>query len=306
MWSEWARKNESKIKELMLTLSILRRTPLAMLGLGIVLFFILLAVFADVIAPFPPNELDLDRMLLPPNSINLAGTDNLGRDLFSRIAFGARISIPVGLIIVVIGASIGTTLGLVAGYFGGKVQEVIMRVTDMFLAFPYLVFAIALAVILGPSLVHGMIAVSVVWWPMYCRLVNGAAMSVKENEYVLAAELMGERKTKIIIKHILPNILSPLIVQITMNLGDATLTASALSFLGLGAQPPSPEWGAMVAFGRNYLVGQWWLSTIPGVAILLLVLGFNLIGDGLRDALDPTLRRSIRTIYKKEADDVGE
>jgi len=267
-----------------------------MVGIVIILFFLICAIFSPLIAPYDPYKLNMDEQLQPPSLAHLCGTDVLGRDILSRIIYGARYAFLEGVIIIGLSFAIGIIPGVIAGYSGGKVGEILMRITDMFLAFPTFAFAIALVIVLGPSLWHTLLAMALVYWPKYARLTYGQSLSIREMHYVKFAKLIGESRLQIISRHIIPNVISPVIIYGTLDLGDAILLAAALSFLGLGAQPPLPEWGAMVNYGRDYIMNQWWLSTFPGLACLLLVLGFNLLGDGLRDALDPVLRR---TIYVK-------
>jgi peptide/nickel transport system permease protein len=218
------------------------------------------------------------------------GLDNLGRDILSRTIAGTRISLGIGLVVLCIAGVFGTIFGLVAGYFGGRVDEVMMRITDMFLAFPALILAMAFAALLGPNLVNTMIAISFVRWTMYARLVRGEVLRLRETEFVESARSLGSSHFRILFRHILPNALAPVIVRATMDMGAVILTAAGLSFIGFGAQPPTAEWGVMVSDGRQFIMTQWWVSTFPGLAILIVVLGFNLLGDGLRDVLDPRLR----------------
>ena len=283
---------EPRVKEFRYTLHLLKQSPLALVGIAVVLVLVLVAIFAPLIAPYDPYDLDLPDKLAPPNKYHLFGTDDFGRDIFSRIVYGSRISIKIGILAVGIAFCIGVPLGVVAGYFGGWVDELIMRIMDMMLAFPALVLAMALCAALGYGLTNAMIAIGIVYIPYYARLVRGQALSVRENPYVEAAHSIGASRSRIVFRHVLPNCLSPLVVQATLSLGDAILTAAALSFIGVGAQVPEAEWGAMITLGRGYIVsGEWWLATFPGIAILVTVLGFNLFGDGLRDTLDPRLRR---------------
>lgn len=226
------------------------------------------------------------------------GCDTLGRDILSRVIYGSQISLFVGFSIVGIGLTVGAMLGLVAGYFGGRIGELIMRVADVFMAFPPLILALFFVSTMGPGLLQGLLAIGAVWWPRYTRLAYGQTLSVRANDYIAAAKLAGLRSGGIIMRHIFPNSTSPLIVQSTVDLGDAILTAAFLSFLGMGAQPPTAEWGSMVALGRMYIFTQWWLSFFPGLAIAALVLAINFLGDGLRDAFDPVIRRTIS--LKKE------
>jgi peptide/nickel transport system permease protein len=278
------------VRELNVTLYLLRQSPLALGGIAITIFTAIVALFSNNLVPYNPLTVTVAERLQPPSVTHLFGTDQLGRDILSRVVAGYRISAAMGVEIVALGGASGAFLGLLAGYLGGKVDEIIMRVTDMFLAFPSLVLAMALSAALGPSLEHTFIAVAAVWWPSYARLVRGSVLSVKENEYVEAARAVGESEWRIMFVEVLPNVFSSIIVQATLDLGKAILTAASLSFIGFGAQPPIPEWGAMVSSGRDFIAHQWWVATFPGLAILLTVVGFNLLGDGLRDALDPRMR----------------
>ena len=276
---------------LRLILHELFKSPLVIFGLGVVLVVVFLAIFAPYIAPYNPTEIHFDAVTMPPSSSFLLGTDDMGRDILSRIIYGARIDLLVGLLTIIGAVAIGLPLGAIAAYRGGWTDEIVMRITDMFLSFPSLVLAMALAAALGPGLIHAMEAMLITWWPWYTRLIRGQVLSIKENTYVESAKALGTSDLRIIFRHVLPNSLSPVIVQGTMDIGNAILTAAALSFIGLGAQPPQPEWGAMITIGRNYIQQYWWMATFPGLAILLTVWGFNLFGDGLRDSLDPRLRR---------------
>jgi len=262
-----------------------------MVGAIIVLGLIMTAIFAPYIAPHDPIEQNLEKRLDSPSLEHPFGVDQLGRDIFSRVIYGTRITLVIAMIITAIGGSIGTFLGVVAGFLGGKVDEVLMRMTDMFLAFPSLILALAFAAALGPSLNNMIIAISIANWPIYSRLARGQALSAKREDYIEAAKAIGASKWRIMFLHILPVCSSPIIVQLTLHMGTVILTAAALGFIGLGAQPPTPEWGVMVSDGRPYIMNQWWVSTFPGLAIMIAVLGFNLLGDGIRDILDPKLRR---------------
>lgn len=268
-----------------------RRSPLSIVGTVLVGMIILLALLAPWIAPYDPLAQDFSVRLQPPSQAHWFGTDQFGRDIFSRVVFGSRIALQIILIVSLISGSVGAVIGWVAGYFGGRTDEVLMRLTDMFLAFPSLVLAMAFAAALGPSLPNMIFAISLVTWTPYARLARGETLRTKAQDFVEAARAMGASDARIIFRHVLPMTLSVLIVQLTLRMGTIILTAAGLGFLGLGAQPPTPEWGAMVSDGRNYLVGQWWMSTLPGAAIAASVLGFNLLGDGIRDILDPRLRR---------------
>ena len=285
-------RNTPAMREVGLVLKILRGSTLAMVGLGIVLVFVILALFAPWIAPYDPYEFEIENYLQPPSSKHLFGTDTVGRDVLSRIIFGSRLALLVGLIIITIGTLFGGVVGLTAGYSGKWAGEILMRITDIFLAFPALVLAITISAVLGPDLINALLAVSISIWPNYGRLFYAQASSVRENDYVVSAKIMGSSRIRIIMQHILPNVISPIIVRATMDMGSTILTVASLSFLGLGAQPPTADWGTMVNAGRVYIRTAWWLPTFPGLAILVLVLGLNLFGDGLRDALDPQIRRT--------------
>lgn len=258
-----------------------------LLGLGIILLLVVAGIFAPWLAPSDPNELNIENRLQSPNSEHLMGTDQLGRDLFSRILYGARISLKVSVMVVAISLLIGIVMGVVSGYIGGWVDEAIMRLVDLLIAFPGLLFALVVVSVLGPSLVNLLLALAVTGWTGYARIIRGEVLSVKEDEFVKAAQVMGASRTRIMSRHILPNVISPIIVLATMNLGTVVLATSGLSFLGFGAQPPTPEWGNMLATSRDTLTTAWWIANFPGMMIMLTVLGFNLLGDGLRDTLDP-------------------
>lgn len=266
---------------------VLLKNHLTLLGMIIVAIIILLGILAPVIAPWDSNLMNIPGRLQAPSAVHLFGTDEMGRDIFSRILFGARISITVGLSIVILAAVIGVVIGSVSGYCGGKVDQVIMALTDMVLSFPSMVLALALTAALGVGLFNTMLAVCIVRIPMYVRLMRGQVLSLKSEPYVKAANTFGASPAWIIIHHIIPNCLSPLMVQMTLGIGDAILIASSMSFIGLGAQPPMPEWGAMISTARVYAIDQWWYAAFPGIFILITVMGFNLLGDGLRDILDP-------------------
>ncbi|MCA0989386.1 nickel transporter permease [Guptibacillus algicola] len=268
-----------------------RRNKLAMVGMGIVLFFILLAIFAGVIAPEGINDQKLSERLQSPSASHWFGTDDFGRDILSRIIYGARISLWVGFFAVLGSAAIGSLLGLIAGYYGRMVDTIISRIFDIMLAFPSILLAIAVVAVLGPSLRNALIAIAIINIPNFGRLVRSRVLSVKQEEYVMAARAVGMRDTRIIFSHVLPNSLAPIIVQGTLAIATAILEAAALSFLGLGAQAPQPEWGKMLADSRQYIIQAPWTVFFPGLAIMLTVLGFNLLGDGLRDALDPKMKK---------------
>jgi len=268
-----------------------RRSPLSVVGTALVGLILAVAVLASWIAMYDPLGQDFSVRLQPPSRAHWFGTDQFGRDIFSRVVFGSRIALEIILIVSAISGGVGALVGWVAGYFGGRVDEVLMRTTDMFLAFPSLVLAMAFAAALGPSLPNMILAISLVTWTPYARMARGETLRTKAQDFVEAARAMGASDPRIIFRHVLPMTLSVLIVQLTLRMGMVILTAAGLGFLGLGAQPPTPEWGAMVSDGRNYIVDQWWMSTLPGSAIAAAVLGFNLLGDGIRDILDPRLRR---------------
>ena len=248
------------------------------------------AAFGALLAPYPPDAISLLERFQPPSATHLFGTDDYGRDLFSRVLAGARISVEVAAVVISISVTIGTLLGAVAGFFGGLVDEAIMRVTDLFLAFPALILAAAIAATWGGNLTTTVIALSTVYWPWYARLVRGQVLSLREREFVTAATVSGAGPWDIMRRHLLPNVLPYVIIQISLDIGYVILSTSALSFLGLGAQPPTPEWGGMMTDARGFMREAWWFPTFPGLALALTVLGFNLLGDGLRDWLDPRMR----------------
>lgn len=270
----------------------LLRQKSALLGLVIVGVLLLTALLAPLLAPYDPLATDLPNRLQAPSAEHLFGTDAHGRDILSRIIYGTRISIQVGIIAVGISLVFGTFLGAVSGYFGGKLDLVIMRFIDIMMAFPYILLAIAITAMLGPGLTNAMIAIGIVGIPIYARVIRGVVLSVKEMEYIEAAKVSGCSNFRIIFRHVLPNCLAPLVVQATLGVGTAILDAAGLGFLGLGAQPPHPEWGIMLNQGKEVMQIAPWVIMFPGAAILLVVLGFNLLGDGLRDALDPRLKDS--------------
>jgi peptide/nickel transport system permease protein len=254
---------------------------------------LLLAVFGPLLAPQNPDQVNLTAVLQPPSVQHWFGTDSLGRDIFSQVLAGARISIEVAVIILSLSVVFGTALGIMSGLAGGLVDEIIMRITDLFLAFPGFILAAAIAATLGPSLQHTVLALAVVFWPWYTRLIRGQVLSLREREFVLAARVARAGTMWIATRHLARNVLAILIVQVSLDVGYAILATSSLSFLGLGAQPPSPEWGALIASGRSYIQTAWWWTVFPGLALALTVLGFNLLGDGLRDWIDPRLRGSL-------------
>ena len=277
-------------------LSQLWRNKTAVIGLFIISVFFLTAIFAPLLSPHDPVETSLYDQLKPPvwhekgTMKHILGTDDLGRDTLSRIIYGARVSLTVAVVAVGMAFFFGTLLGAVSGYYKGKIDSFIMRIMDMILAFPYLLLAIVVVAYLGPSLQNAMMAIAITYVPRFARIVRGSVLEECEKDYVMAAHSIGARDFRIIFLAILPNCMGPLIVQTTLSMASAILDAAALSFLGLGAQPPTPEWGAMIARSRGLILRASWVMTFPGIAILLAVLGFNLLGDGLRDALDPRLR----------------
>jgi peptide/nickel transport system permease protein len=284
-----------KIKELKTNIYLLKRNRLTRIAYYLVLFLLLLSVIIPIIIPVEQHvyqSTNPSEKLLPPSAKYPFGTDELGRDLFKKVLLGTRISLQTALSAVGIALIIGVPLGAMAGYFGGFIDEIIMRFTDIFLGFPPLLLAIAVAAFLGPSLQNAMIAISISWWPWYTRIVRGQSVSLKERQFVKAAKAIGTPSYKIIMKHIVPNSIAPVIVQASMDIGGVILTIASLSFLGLGAQAPVPEWGLMVSTSRNYFLNAWWYSIFPGLAIFITVLAFNLLGDGLREILDPKTRNN--------------
>jgi len=262
-----------------------------MTGLIIIGFFTLLAIFAPLVAPSDPLEQTVSVRMTPPFTNGfILGTDDLGRDLLARIIYGGRISLVIGVVSVGISLTLGIALGVVSGYFGGWVDKMIMRAIDIMLAFPYILLTIVIVAILGPSLTNAMVAIGISQMPRYARVVRASVMAEREQDYVLAERSLGTGNMELMFRTILPNSLAPTIVQATLGIGEAILSSAGLSFLGLGAQPPTPEWGLMIASSKQFITSSWWIVTLPGVAILMSVLGFNLLGDGLRDILDPRLR----------------
>lgn len=290
-FNRWLFEHRYQIEDLKLMAKMIREMFLAKIGLILIGIFLFLAVFGPLIAPYDPLAQDLSRTFLQPSLQHPFGTDHLGRDIFSRVLYGSRISLIIGITVTIILFIIGTTLGLISGFFGGKVDEIIMRITDMIMAFPSLILAMAVAAALGPSLFNTMITIAFVGWPRYARLARVTCLQVKEEAYIEAARAIGASNRRLIFNHILPMVISPLIIQATINLGGVILLAAALGFLGLGAQPPEPEWGLMVSDGRRFISREWWVAGFPGLMILIVVLGFNLLGDALRDILDVRMRR---------------
>lgn len=268
----------------------LKQNKMAILGLIILVFLVLLAVFADIIAPYDYYKQDLQNAYLHPNSQHIFGTDEFGRDIFSRVIYGARISLIVGFVSVGIALLIGGLLGAVAGFYGGRIDNIIMRIMDVLLAIPQTLLAIAIVAALGAGLINLMIAVGISSIPNYARIVRASVMTIRGEEYIEAARASGTSDAKIITKHILPNCVAPVIVQVTLGIAGAILTAAGMSFIGLGIQPPVPEWGNMLSSGRDYIREYAYMTMFPGLAIIITVLSLNLLGDGLRDALDPKLK----------------
>ena len=273
----------------------LARRRTALFGLGVVVTVLLAAVFAPWLTPFDPLEQDINQRLKEPGwqtaegRVHALGTDHLGRDILARVIFGSRIALVVGLSAVLISGVLGMAIGLVSGYFGGKVDDFFMRLADIQLAFPFILLAIAVIGVLGPSLRNIIIVIGVSSWVVYARVVRGEVLSIREREFVQAAIALGSRDGRVLVRHVLPNAFTPWLVVATLDMARVIVIESALSFLGLGVQPPTPTWGGMLADGRVYLSTAWWLATFPGLAILVTVLGINLLGDGLRDTLDPRL-----------------
>jgi len=268
----------------------LRRYGLPVLGALVILAWIIVAMSAPALSPYSPATVDVTARLRPPSSLHWLGTDVLGRDVFTRLVYGTRISLTTGIVVVLVGAIIGTLVGGIAAYVRGRLEELIMRVTDLVLCFPPIILAMAIAAALGIGTTNTIIAMLVVWWPKFARLARSLVLVQRSQEYVEAAVVMGLSPARIFLRHILPNSIGPLIVLVTLDVGNAIITFAGLSFLGLGVIPPTPEWGSMVSEGRE-LIEQWWVAAFPGAAILTVVLGFNFLGDGIRDWLDPRSRR---------------
>ncbi len=269
----------------------MRKNRTAIAGIIILFVFAVIAIFAPLIAPYDPFDQNFIMSFRPPSAENFLGTDEFGRDVFSRIIYGARISLQIGFVSVFISLILGVSLGLVAGYYGGWLDMLIMRIMDLMLSFPYILLALVIMSILGPGIFNAMIAIGIVYVPQYARIVRSSVLSVKKKEYVMAAQALGASDLRIILKHVFLNSMAPIIIQTTLSIGRAIINAAGLSFLGLGAQPPTPEWGAMLSNGQDFLRNAPWIATFPGIAIALLVLGFNLVGDGFRDAFDPRLHK---------------
>jgi peptide/nickel transport system permease protein len=264
--------------------------PLAMVGLAIVIALLLTAIAAPLLATQSPIAQDLSARLRPPSAAHWFGTDELGRDIYSRIVHGARITLMIIVLVAILVAPVGLLIGTVAGYLGGWIDTVLMRVTDVFLAFPRLILALAFVAALGPGIENAVIAIALTTWPPYARIARAETLTLRNSDFISAARLQGASAARIVWRYVVPLCLSSVIVRVTLDMAGIILTAAGLGFLGLGAQPPSPEWGAMISAGRKFILDQWWVATIPGIAICIVSLGFNLLGDGLRDVLDPKQR----------------
>jgi peptide/nickel transport system permease protein len=291
-WTAWlitdspASRRQAKLGQIYRQWLAFRRNPAAMIGLAIVVALLLIAAFAPLIATHDPLAQNLDKRLLPPSSINWFGTDSLGRDIYSRIVYGARVTLVIVMLVVITVGPIGLVIGAASGYLGGWVDRLLMRITDVFLAFPRLVLALAFVAALGPGLENAVIAIAFTAWPPYARVARAETMIIRNQDYISAVRLQGASQWRIVLKHVVPMCLPSLIVRTTLDMAGIILTAAGLGFLGLGAQPPIPEWGAMISTGREQIFDQWWVATFPGIAICIVALGFNLLGDGLRDVMD--------------------
>ncbi|MFB6210342.1 MAG: ABC transporter permease [Halobacteriales archaeon] len=290
-WDGWFERHEAQLEEIQVKVDQITNDPVSMTGLGIILLYAFVAIFAPFIAPYDPTAQDLLVTFEPPSLAHPFGTDNLGRDIFSRVIFGSRISAQIAIIVVAISIAIGVPMGLTAGFIGGWFDELIMRIADIFLGFPPLLLPIAISVSLGGGLYIAAVAVAVTWWPWYARIARSEAVSLREEDYVTAAEGIGVSTPRIVARHILPNSIAPILVQASIDMGYAILITASLSFIGAGAQPPTPEWGLMITTARTNFITHPWTAAFPGLAIFITVLGFNMFGDGIRDALDPKLSR---------------
>jgi peptide/nickel transport system permease protein len=284
-----ARRHRGRVES---AIFFLRRNPPVVTGLALALLWIFITITAPTLAPYDPLSQDIVNRLQGPSPEHLFGTDQLGRDVLSRVMYGGRISLPAALVVVVLAGIVGTTIGSLAGFEGGVWEELLMRVTDIFFAFPTIILAMAIAAALGPSIASAVAAMAIVWWPNYARIVRGLVLSVKENEYVEASRAIGAKRSRMLWRVVLPNCIAPVLVMATLDIGNAILVFAGLSFLGLGPEPATPEWGRMVSDGMDYF-DQWWIAAFPGLAILTVVMAYNFIGDGLRDALDPRLRKAL-------------
>lgn len=278
---------QARLQRLYLAWLTFRRNPIAMAGLVIVALLVLMAVFAPLITATSGLEPHLDNRLQPASAEHWFGTDGLGRDIYDRIVWGSRITLYIVGLVGVIVVPVGLLVGTLAGYVGGMVDNVLMRITDIFLAFPRLILALALVAALGPGLENAVLAIALTTWSPYARIARAEALTIRNSEFIMAARVQGASTGGILVRHVMPLCISSVIVRLTLDMAGIILTAAGLGFLGLGAQPPTPEWGAMISTGRQFLLDQWWVPTVPGIAIFVVSLGFNLLGDGLRDVLDP-------------------
>ena len=289
-----ASRRQARLGQAYRTWLAFRGNWLAMVGLAIVVALIVIAALADVLAPYNPilgQDLNTTRLLPPLSPGHLLGTDDLARDILSRLIHGTRLTLMVVVLVALIATPIGLLVGTTAGYFGGWIDTVLMRLTDIVLAFPRLILALAFVAALGPGIENAVIAIAITSWPPYARLARAETLTVRNSDFIAATRLQGASSARIIWKHIVPLCMSSVIIRVTLDMAGIILTAAGLGFLGLGAQPPQPEWGAMIAGGRRFLIDQWWVATMPGIAIFIVSLGFNLLGDGLRDVLDPKGRK---------------
>ena len=295
-WRAWlgseapSSRREARLGEVYRCARALLRHPLAVTGLAIVLLLVLLAALAPVLAPYAPAAQHLADRLQHPSAQHWLGTDELGRDIVSRLVFGARITLGIVALVTAIAAPIGLAVGCAAGYAGGWLDAALMRVTDVFLALPRLILALAFVAALGPGIENAVLAIALVAWPPYARIARAETLALRRSDFIAAAQLAGASPGRIVLRHIMPLCLSSVIVRVSLDMAGVILIAAGLGFLGLGAQPPAPEWGAMIAAGRKYMLDQWWVAAMPGIAIAVVSLGFNLLGDGLRDVLDPKQR----------------
>jgi|AntRauMinimDraft_3_1070383.scaffolds.fasta_scaffold00480_4 peptide/nickel transport system permease protein len=290
-YGDWYRRNDARIEEFRRRSGQIRRNPASFLGLLIIAVFLVVAALAPVIAPFDPNTTHLSATFESPSFVHPFGTDNLGRDIFSRVIYGAQTSLKVSAIVVSVSLALGVPVGLFAGYSGGWIDEAVMRFADLFLGFPPLLLPLAISLALGGGLEIAALAIAITWWPWYARIARSQAVDIREEDYVTVSKGIGVGTPRILRRHVLPNGAAPILVQASMDVGYAILITSSLSFIGAGANPPTAEWGLMIASARSYFLAYWWTVTFPGLAIFTTVLGFNLFGDGLRDVLDPKLSR---------------
>lgn len=272
-----------------------RKNIMLILGSGLTISIVLVAIFAPAIEPYDPTKMELSYKFIPPSSKHIFGTDNMGRDIFSRIIEGSRISLSIAFLVVIISVGIGTVIGLISGFFGGKIDMFFMRIVDVLLAFPTIVFALAISSVLGTGQINLVIAMCCIQWTRYARVARGEAILLKNAEYIDAARAIGNNGFQIMIKYFLPIIISKIIILMSLDIGGIILYCSSLSFLGMGAQPPSPDWGAMISEGKEYMRYAPWIAIFPGLAIALSALAFNMLGDGIRDLLDPRIRESVKT-----------